>query len=53
MEMASIDFNLEDLSKDELITFILYAHKYDITFNEAIVKALTEFVKRNEITAND
>lgn len=36
----TIELNLEEMSKKELINLILFAHKHDYTFNQAIVKAI-------------
>lgn len=48
METSTIEIDLEQLDKDQLINLIMYAHKYDITFNEAIVKSLTSFIEHAE-----
>lgn len=38
--MASLELNLEDFSKEELIYLILHAHERDLTFNQAIERIL-------------
>jgi len=41
-EMSTIEINFEEYDKDTLIRFIVYAHSYDLTFNEAINKLLKD-----------
>jgi hypothetical protein len=48
MNKAEIDIDLELFTKEQLINLIMYAHAYDITFNEAIVRTLTNFIDKNE-----
>lgn len=47
MKTESIQINLNEFTKEELILFIEMAHSKDMTFNECIVyiikKALNEF----------
>jgi hypothetical protein len=47
MKTESLEINLEDFSKDELISLIKMAHSKEMTFNQLIVyvieKALNEF----------
>lgn len=35
-----MEFDLNEMSKEDLINFMLYAHKNNYTINEAIVAAL-------------
>lgn len=44
-----IDFDLNSLTKEQLITFILFAHENNITFNEAFVKALESFIDTYQV----
>jgi peptide subunit release factor 1 (eRF1) len=44
----SIELNLEEMSKKDLINLILFAHKHDYTFNQAIVKALEGILAQEE-----
>lgn len=47
MKTESLEINLEDFSKDELINLIKMAHSKEMTFNQLIVyvieRALNEF----------
>lgn len=43
-ETSNIDINLEEFDKNTLINLILYTHKFDYTFNEAVVKMLTSYL---------
>ena len=48
-KMETIELDLECLSKEGLLTLIQYAHEKDLTFNEAIVSILTEYIKTNNL----
>ena len=39
-ELSELEINLDEFSKEELITLILSTHNQNITFNEFIVNAL-------------
>jgi hypothetical protein len=41
----TVDIDLDSFSKEELISLISFAHKENITFNEAIVKMLENLLK--------
>jgi hypothetical protein len=45
---SNLDIDLGSLDKEQLITLILYAHKRDITFNQAFVEILKKIVDHNE-----
>jgi hypothetical protein len=45
---SSIELNLEEFEKKDLVNFILYAHKNNCTFNEAIIRSLESFIRNNE-----
>jgi hypothetical protein len=45
---SNLDIDLSSLDKEQLITLILYAHKRDITFNQAFVEILEKIVEHNE-----
>jgi len=51
-QMSNIEFDLNEMSKDDLINFIMFAHKNDYTFNQAFVAALEGAVKQMESTEN-
>jgi len=44
-ESGLIEIDLETYDKDLLITLINFAHKYDMTFNQAINHILLESIK--------
>jgi len=46
--MAQISIDLESFTKEQLIGLILYAHGQDITFNEAMIRALTSYLDKNK-----
>jgi len=48
-KMETIEIDLDCLSKEGLLTLIQYAHKKDLTFNEAIVSVLAEYIKTNNL----
>jgi hypothetical protein len=48
-KMETIELDLDCLSKEGLLNLIQYAHEKDLTFNEAIVSILTEYIKTNNI----
>lgn len=41
---SDLDIDLESFTKDELIAILQYMHTNEITFNEFVVTALTNFV---------
>ena len=47
-----VDIDLDTFSKEELINLIIYSNNRNITFNEAIVQILSEYIKREELTTN-
>jgi hypothetical protein len=47
--METIELNLDSMSKESLLTLIEYAHKKNLTFNEAIVSILSEYIKSNNL----
>jgi hypothetical protein len=46
---SSLELDLEEFEKKDLINFILYANKHNCTFNEVIVSSLESFINKNEI----
>ena len=44
----SIELDLESFEKRDLINLILYAHKHNLTFNDAITKAVSGIVNEEE-----
>jgi hypothetical protein len=40
--MASLELNLDEFTKEELIYLILHAHEKDLTFNQVIERILKE-----------
>ena len=55
MKTESLEINLEDFSKEELISLIRAAHSKDMTFNQFIVyvleRALNEFETIEQLRA--
>jgi hypothetical protein len=55
MKTESLEINLEDFSKDELIALIRAAHSKEMTFNQFIVyvieRALNEFKTIEQLRA--
>lgn len=47
--MTNMEFDLNEMSKDDLINFIMFAHKHNYTFNQAFVAALEGAIKQMEI----
>jgi len=47
-----IEFDLNEMSKEDLINFMLYAHKHNYTINEAIVEALKGCCEQFEFRKN-
>ena len=41
-KMTTMEINLEEFDKDTLVRFIVYSHTNSLTFNEALVKLLTD-----------
>lgn len=48
-QMADIEIDLESFSKEALIDLIRYAHKNNLTFNEAIVSILQTYIQSNNL----
>lgn len=46
--LASLDINLNDFDKEQLIKIISYAHERDLTFNQTVVELLTKFIEYNK-----
>lgn len=51
--MGTLEINLEEFSKEELIHLILDAHERDLTFNQAIERILKENLDRLEREKED
>lgn len=55
MKTESLEINLDDFSKDELISLIRAAHSKEMTFNQFIVyvieRALNEFATIEQLRA--
>jgi len=51
--MGTLEINLEEFSKEELINLILLAHERDLTFNQAIERILKENLDRLERKEED
>ena len=51
---STIEFDLQELPKEALITIIQFAHERNITFNEAIATLLQSFIEQHnsELIAN-
>jgi hypothetical protein len=45
----TIELDLDSFSKEALLNLIQYAHKNDLTFNEAIVRLLTQIVNTTNL----
>lgn len=45
----NMEFDLNEMSKDDLINFIIFAHKHNYTIEQAIVEALKGVVNQMEI----
>jgi hypothetical protein len=43
-----MEFDLNEMSKDDLINFIVFAHKHNYTIEQAIVEALKGAIKQAE-----
>jgi hypothetical protein len=41
-KMTTMEIDLREFDKDTLVRFIVYSHANDLTFNEALVKLLTD-----------
>jgi hypothetical protein len=50
---STLEIDLEDFDKAQLIRIIMYAHENDITFNETIVKILTSFLENKNLLLKD
>lgn len=46
--LATLDIDLNDFDKEQLIKIISYAHARDLTFNETVVELLTKFIEFNK-----
>ena len=42
----NLEIDLSEFSKDLLIRFIIFAHENDLTFNESVVKILTDYLPK-------
>lgn len=47
-ESTEMEFDLNEMSKEELMDFISYAHRHNYTINEAIVESLKSIIKTLE-----
>jgi hypothetical protein len=45
----NLEIDLSKYPKDLLIRFIIFAHENDLTFNEAFVKLLTDYLPKLDI----
>lgn len=45
-ETTRIEIDLNEYPKDILIGFMIFAHENNLTFNEAFVKLLTDYVSK-------
>ncbi len=45
---STIELDLNDFSKENLIALILLAESWNLTFNETIVRVISDFVSRHE-----
>jgi hypothetical protein len=45
----TIEIDLSDFSKEDLISLITHAHEKNLTFNELIVQILTDFLSKQNI----
>lgn len=50
---ATLEIDLEDLDKAQLIRVIMFAHEHDITFNESIVRILSLFLESQPLITKD
>lgn len=50
---ATLEIDLEDLDKAQLIRIIMFAHEHDITFNEAMVRILSSFIESQPLITKD
>ena len=41
-KMTTMEIDLQEFDKDTLVRFIVFSHINDLTFNEALVKLLTD-----------
>jgi hypothetical protein len=48
MKTESIDLDLSSYEKEVLINLITYAHERNITFNEAVVEIIKNFLDQNQ-----
>lgn len=48
MNTSTIDIDLNEFNKEQLIKIILFAHERDITFNKAIEEILIKFLDFSE-----
>jgi hypothetical protein len=44
-----MDFDLNEMSKEDLINFIVFAHNHNYTIEQAIIEALKGVIKQMEI----
>lgn len=45
----ALEINLDEYPKNLLIRFIIFAHENNLTFNEALVKLLTDYLPKLEM----
>ena len=50
---ATLEIDLEDFDKAQLIRIIMYAHDHDISFNEAMVRILSSFIENENLITKD
>lgn len=46
--LSSLDIDLNNFDKEQLIKLISYAHERDLTFNETVVELLKKFIEFNK-----
>jgi hypothetical protein len=47
-KMSTMEIDLSEFDKDLLILLIIFCHKYNLTFNEGIVKLLTSYLSKED-----
>jgi hypothetical protein len=50
---ATLEIDLEDFDKPQLIRIIMFAHEHDISFNEAMVRILSLFLESQPLMSKD
>jgi hypothetical protein len=51
-ETEEMSFDLNEMSKEDLINFIMFAHKNNYTINEALVKSLEQIINQINLEEN-